>query len=84
MFVARIRQLARELRPGVIPTLGRPLRMRAELGYPTTNSEERVTLQEAREIVAHAGLAHCASVLSSSMGLSALGFEILIKKPLHA
>jgi len=79
--IGLVHDMRRDAKPEL---LAKFTRMRAEVGYPPANTEQKVTLQEAHEIVAHAGLAHCASVLSSSMGLSALGFEILIKKPLHA
>ena len=58
--------------------------MRASVGYPPTHVEEKVTLQEARELVIEAGLDHCTVVTSPSSGMGALGFEILIKKPLLA
>ncbi|AJX31092.1 Uncharacterised protein [Burkholderia oklahomensis] len=54
---------------------------RAAANYPPTHLEEKVTLDEARELVAAAGLADHASVTSPPFGLGALGFEILLTKP---
>ena len=58
--------------------------MRASVGYPPTHVEEKVTLEEARALVIEAGLDHGTVVTSPSSGMGALGFEILIKKPLLA
>ena len=56
-------------------------RIRAAVGYPPTHLEEKVTLEEARQLVRDARLEHCTEVTSPGFGLGALGFEILIKKP---
>ncbi|WP_308142393.1 class I SAM-dependent methyltransferase [Burkholderia pseudomallei] len=61
--------------------LERFTQMRAAANYPPTHLEEKVTLDEARELVAAAGLAEHASVTSPPFGLGALGFEILLTKP---
>ncbi|ATF88786.1 MULTISPECIES: class I SAM-dependent methyltransferase [Burkholderia] len=55
--------------------------MRAAADYPPTHVEEKITLAEAHELVAEAGLAPYASIHSPSAGLGALGFEILLSKP---
>ena len=61
--------------------LDRFTEMRAAADYPPTHVEEKITLDEAHALVAEAGLAEVASIYSPSMGLGALGFEILLKKP---
>jgi ubiquinone/menaquinone biosynthesis C-methylase UbiE len=61
--------------------LERFTQMRASADYPPTHVEEKVTLAEAHELVAEAGLTEFAAIYSPSAGLGALGFEILLKKP---
>ncbi|WP_394843530.1 class I SAM-dependent methyltransferase [Pendulispora brunnea] len=56
-------------------------RMRAAANYPPTHLEEKLTLDEARALVAEAGLEAVSVVTSPNGGLSALGFEILMRKP---
>ncbi|POZ62797.1 class I SAM-dependent methyltransferase [Chromobacterium alticapitis] len=77
--------LVHDMRRDVSPALLEKFtQMRAAVGYPPTHVEEKVTLDEARALVAEAGLADCCAVSSPSAGLGALGFEILIRKPLLA
>ena len=77
--------LVHDMRRDVAPDLLEKFtQMRASVGYPPTHVEEKVTLQEARELVIEAGLEHCTVVTSPRSGMGALGFEILIKKPLLA
>lgn len=94
--VQSLRQMYRVLRPGgialvhdmrrdVAPALLEHFtRLRASVGYPPTHLEEKLTLQQARELVIDAGLEHCSVVSSPARGMGALGFEILIRKPLQA
>nr|WP_205905291.1 class I SAM-dependent methyltransferase [Collimonas pratensis] len=77
--------LVHDMRRDVAPALLEKFtQMRAAVGYPPTHVEEKVTLEEARQLVRDAGLEHCTAVTSPGFGLGALGFEILIKKPLLA
>lgn len=77
--------LVHDMRRDVSPALLEKFtQMRAAVGYPPTHVEEKVTLDEARALVAEAGLADCSAVTSPGIGLGALGFEILIRKPLPA
>ncbi|MFM0738647.1 class I SAM-dependent methyltransferase [Paraburkholderia xenovorans] len=55
--------------------------MRAEANYPPSHVEEKITLDEAHALVEEAGLTPYATIYSPSVGLGALGFEILLKKP---
>jgi ubiquinone/menaquinone biosynthesis C-methylase UbiE len=89
-------EMHRVLRPGGIglvhdmrrdapqALLDRFTQMRAAANYPPTHIEEKITLDEARVLVAAAGLEACATVFSPNAGLGAMGFEILIKKPVLA
>ncbi|QLL12564.1 class I SAM-dependent methyltransferase [Pseudomonas chlororaphis] len=79
--VALVHDMRRDVSPELLDSF---TKMRASVGYPPTHVEEKVTLHEARELVIEAGLAQCAVVTSPASGLGALGFEILIKKPLLA
>jgi ubiquinone/menaquinone biosynthesis C-methylase UbiE len=56
-------------------------RMRAAANYPPTHLDEKVTLDEARRLIAEAGLTAHASVYSPRSGLGSMGFEILLQKP---
>ena len=77
--IGLVHDMRRDVSPGLLETF---TRMRVAVGYPPTHVEEKVTLDEARALVAEAGLADCCAVTSPSTGLGALGFEILIRKPL--
>jgi ubiquinone/menaquinone biosynthesis C-methylase UbiE len=86
-------EMFRVLRPGGIglvhdmrrdapaALLERFTQMRAAANYPPTHLEEKVTLDEARALIADAGLAAHASVYSPPSGLGSMGFEILLEKP---
>lgn len=90
--VASLREMYRVLEPGGVglvhdmrrdapqALLDRFTQMRAAANYPPTHVEEKVTLDEARALVEAAGLSGVATVSSSSSGISALGFEIYIKR----
>ena len=90
MFVTRIRQIARDLPPGALVDIGTatvvvPVRLAADpvlKGWHFIGLDLDETMQEARELVIEAGLEHCTVVTSPRSGMGALGFEILIKKPL--
>jgi ubiquinone/menaquinone biosynthesis C-methylase UbiE len=56
--------------------------LRASAGYPSTHLEEKYTLEEVQDIVLASGLGGNTRVLSNREGLAALGYEILIRKPI--
>lgn len=92
--VLSLREMYRVLEPGGVALvhdmrrdapqelLDRFTKMRAEADYPPTHVEEKVTLEEAHALVVEAGLTEVTTVFSPQNGLGALGFEILMKKPL--
>jgi ubiquinone/menaquinone biosynthesis C-methylase UbiE len=93
---ASLREMYRVLAPGGVglvhdmrqdapaAVLERFTRMRAEANYPPTHIEEKLTLVQAQALVEETGLGGCSTVSSPRIGLGAMGFEILIKKPLAA
>ena len=57
-------------------------RMRAEVGYKPTTLDEKYTAGEMSALIDRAGLAAHSSLYAGSEGVGALGFEVIIRKPI--
>lgn len=57
------------------------VRSRSASGYPATRLDEKFSLEQARQLVAAAGLADVAQVHSGAQGPASLGFEITLRRP---
>jgi ubiquinone/menaquinone biosynthesis C-methylase UbiE len=55
---------------------------RAKAGLPPSHLEEKFTVAEVTEFLREANLASASRVKSSSKGIAALGYEVVIEKPL--
>lgn len=54
--------------------------LRAKIGVPPSNLEEKYTVPEVTQMLKDVGIDHCSEVTTAQEGEGSLGFEILIKK----
>lgn len=57
--------------------------LRAKIGVPPSNLEEKYTVADVKEMLKKQGLEDCSEVTWTDEGLASLGFEVLIKKLKH-